>query len=105
MIHNNTDNQLQSQLPQQKGGTITNSRMFTNKATNVVSHRERNAEKTRSIKQTYTTNYSTQNEHNQDDKGKYKFTNHALHYAVEQHLPPINIKCEPKIKITNMVLY
>ncbi|CAF3147083.1 unnamed protein product, partial [Rotaria sp. Silwood2] len=28
---------------------------------------------------------------------KLFISNNALHYAIEQHLPPINIKCEPKV--------
>ncbi|CAF3212807.1 unnamed protein product [Rotaria socialis] len=103
MIHNYINSQPQPQLLQQKdkqkGRTITNSRMFTNKAPDKMNHRENNIENERNIKQTHLTNYSsTNNYNNHQHDDKYKFTNSALHCAVEQHLPPIKIKCQPKIK-------
>ena len=38
------------------------------------------------------------NENEKDEDENYPITKHALQYAVEHHLPPLHIECEPKVK-------
>jgi hypothetical protein len=48
------------------------------------------------IDDTHLNNNINQQQHQTERSRKLHITNHALHYAVGQHLPSINIKCEPK---------
>jgi hypothetical protein len=46
---------------------------------------------------THLINNLNHQQHLNDRSPKIHISKHPLHYAVEQHLPPINIKCEPKL--------
>ncbi|CAF4388241.1 unnamed protein product, partial [Rotaria socialis] len=96
-MNDKTNDHLQKQQHQQyiqKRKTTNSSRTFYNgEMTAMNHHRLRNTEKERAVKQTDQQAYLINHEHEQ----KTSISNHALHYAVEQHLPPINIKCDPKV--------
>ncbi|CAF1680789.1 unnamed protein product [Rotaria magnacalcarata] len=107
-MHEEMNDQLQRNKQQehqymQKRKTTNSSCMFYNGEMTAMNHRLKNAEKKKGVKQTDQQGYLSSQEHER----RTTISNHALHYAVEQHLPPINIKCEPKItdqKLGTMII-
>jgi hypothetical protein len=115
-------NRQQQQQPQytQKRKITTTSRTFVNAEMTAMNHHLKKREKTSNERQndkindrnqqiddTHLNNNRNQQQHQTDRSPKLHITNHALHYAVEQHLPPINIKCEPKLndqRIATMII-
>jgi hypothetical protein len=114
---NHTQEQQQNT---QKRRRTTTSRTFVNAEMTAMNHHLKKREQKRNERQTVKSNEPmqinddthlninpNQQQHQLDHSSKFHITNHALHYAVEQHLPPINIKCEPKItdqRIATMVI-
>ncbi len=111
VIKKNEDvNNLQQQCTQKKRITTT-SRTFANGEMAAMNHHLKRRGMT-NYKRIDNINYldrqnseiqqnndqQQQHQHNTaNNSPKIHISNHALHYAVEQHLPPINIKCEPKL--------
>ncbi|CAF4811670.1 unnamed protein product [Rotaria socialis] len=95
-MNDKTNDQLQKQPHQQymqKRKTTNCLRTFYNgEMTAMNRHRLRNTEKERTVKQIDQQAYLINHEHEQ----KTSIPNHALNCAVEQHLSPINIKCDLK---------
>lgn len=45
----------------------------------------------------FNNNHRNQQQYQVDHQSKVFISNHTLHYAVEEHRPPINVKSEPKL--------
>ncbi|CAF3284200.1 unnamed protein product [Rotaria sp. Silwood2] len=114
VIHTNEElNHLQQEKQQfiQKRKITITSRTFVNEEMASMNHHYlKNKQKKGYVKQSEQTNYrvhqnndnylnnhSNQQKRQMEHQPKLFISNNALHYAIEQHLPPINIKCEPKL--------
>ncbi|CAF3036746.1 unnamed protein product [Rotaria sp. Silwood2] len=83
---------------------ITTSRTFVNGEMTAMNHLKKRKSIAETNYQVLDTNdidsnknTNQQQQYQDDHQSKLSICSHAPHYAVEQHLPPINIKWEPKI--------
>ncbi|CAF1143460.1 unnamed protein product [Adineta steineri] len=84
----------------QRNRRTTNTRTYTNTEWTNVNHARIRKEKKKSetINDKSNIYRSQPSDHSNDQQSGVYISNHALHYAVEQHLPSINIKCKPIIE-------
>lgn len=110
VINNSEELNHIQQLNTQKRKNTLISRTFVNGELTAMNHHLKRTEKKKYDIQMDQANYlkNTHDDNNRlrdpiqqrnpnDQETKFFISNHALQYAVEQHLPPISIKCEPKI--------